>query len=65
MFRGFNMTIKKLRANGRIYEIGKDGVRDIGWDRDMGLVTVVYDIKSEWDTKIISINGVGSIDIKQ
>jgi hypothetical protein len=39
-------------------------VRDIGWDRDMGLVTVVYDIKSEWDTKIISIQGVGSIDIK-
>jgi hypothetical protein len=59
------MTIKKLRANGRIYEVGKGGVRDIGWDRDMGLVTVVYDIKSEWDTKIISIQGVGSIDIKQ
>ena len=58
------MAIKKLRANGKIYEVGKDGVRDIGWDRDMGLVTVVFDIKSEWDTKIISIHGVGTINIK-
>ncbi len=64
MFRGFNMAIKKLRADGQIYEVGKDGVRNIGWDRDSGLVTVVFDIKSEWDTKIISIHGVGSINIK-